>query len=202
MLRPMICDLSPNKGGTFKPQPYQNKWTASRILYYNNSVATFSILIISGDIKTNPGPENISASTVHRPVSDHSSVVEYFACNKCHQSVHYSFCLLCDTCNIWSHYSCACLSFDEFIQNIFHDKAWICPHSSSFKNRNGETCTGETTFDYFFSVDTRKESTTSVKGLIIGHLNIRSIQSGTKLQELKLLLDRKPTIHILTLSET
>lgn len=65
----MFYGLSSNKGGTFKLQILQGKWTASRKLYYNNSVATFSILIISGDIETNPGPENIPASTVHRPIA-------------------------------------------------------------------------------------------------------------------------------------
>ena len=41
-----------------------------------------------------------------------------------------------------------------------------------------------------------------IKGLIIGHLNIRSIKAGNKLKELKLLLLQKPTVHILWLSET
>ena len=46
------------------------------------------------------------------------------------------------------------------------------------------------------------ESCVPIKGLIIGHLNIRSIKAGNKLEELKLLLLQKPTVHILSLSET
>ncbi|CAB4000255.1 Hypothetical predicted protein, partial [Paramuricea clavata] len=40
------------------------------------------------------------------------------------------------------------------------------------------------------------------KGLIIGHLNIRSIKCATKLDEIKALLIRKPTIHVISFSET
>lgn len=46
------------------------------------------------------------------------------------------------------------------------------------------------------------DSQSSIKGLIVGHLNIRSIKSGCKLDELKLLLSHNPRVHILCLSET
>ena len=117
------------------------KFAASRILYYSNSVATFNVLLTCGDIETNPGPENlplsITQSTLNSP-SDYDirwTSNDYNVCSSCLVTLYYSFGLLCDTCNVWFHYTCVGLSFDKFIEIIFLEEVWICPHCSSFERQ-------------------------------------------------------------------
>ena len=52
--------------------------------------------------------------------------------------------------------------------------------------------------DYVGGFNFREKS----KGLIIVHLNIRSIKAGTKFDELKAILLQRPTVHIISFSET
>ena len=102
------------------------KFATLRILYYSNSVATFNVSLACGDIETNPGPENLSCSinqsTLNSP-SDYDICCtsnDYNVCFSYLVTLHYSFGLLCDTCNVCLHYTCVGVSFDKFIEIYAH----------------------------------------------------------------------------------
>lgn len=53
-----ICCSWSNLISTVVMHQRNRKWLSSRIPYYSNSIATFCILLISGDTEQNPGPKN------------------------------------------------------------------------------------------------------------------------------------------------
>ena len=74
----------------------------------SNSIAKLNFLLACvDDIETNPGPENlcgsINQSTLNSP-SDYDicwTSNDYNFCSSCLITLHYSFGLPCDTCNVW-----------------------------------------------------------------------------------------------------
>ena len=89
------------------------KFATSRILYYSNSITTFNFLLACvDDIETNPGPENLPCSinqpTLNSPSDYHICWTsnDYNFCSSCLIMLHFSFGLLCDTCNVWFHGWC------------------------------------------------------------------------------------------------
>lgn len=79
----------------------------------SNSIAKLNFLLACvDDIETNPGPENLSCSinqsTLNSP-SDYDicwTSNDYNFCSSCLITLHYSFGVLCDTCNVWFHGWC------------------------------------------------------------------------------------------------
>lgn len=74
----------------------------------SNSIAKlYFLLACVDDIETNPGPENLPCS-INQPTLNSPSDYDicwtsnaYNFCSSCLITLHYSFGLLCDTCNVW-----------------------------------------------------------------------------------------------------
>ena len=67
------------------------KWSRSRVTYYNNSIATFHLLLRSGDVEENPGPQNNNKQKApccvecEKPVAkNHKRTL----CTKCFDTTH------------------------------------------------------------------------------------------------------------------
>ena len=94
--------------------------------------AAMLILLLSGDIESNPGP------TVPAPKS-------MFPCAVCQQHVSWKHSAVeCDNCDVWLHRSCASLSNSQY--NRLEDESWTCyccrsinPASFVFKSHNLNT---------------------------------------------------------------
>ena len=109
------------------------KLTESRCLYYSNSCASHRLLLLGGDIESNPGPSKQTATkTISNKDSTNirkrSTVLSCFQCNKIVRRNQKR--LICEVCRDCTHAGCA-LSM-VICKTIFANEPqiWICPKCS------------------------------------------------------------------------
>ena len=98
----------------------RRKWASSRLMYYNNSTATFCLLLKCGDIEMNPGPDAIKRSSQSRKQSAPR-------CTKCEKVVakNHKRCI-CTKCFDVTHAKCSA-SIDPKYVSSSTPKQWVCP---------------------------------------------------------------------------
>ena len=103
------------------------------------------------------------------------------------------------------------LSYNNFTEYLISSISWTCPHCTSDLSQqnihdanSAKNCSDDDSPEDNLLINSNQflSPNKKIKGFIIGHLNIQNIKSGTKLDELRVLLSKDPRIHILTLSET
>ena len=66
------------------------------------------VILLSGDIATNPGPIKYPCGSCAKPVRSNQHGLQ------------------CDDCNIWSHHTCLSISKDEYLRLSDSDESWYC----------------------------------------------------------------------------
>ena len=88
----------------------------------SNKLLTITVLLLAGDIETNPGPEVVQNT---------------FPCGLCEVDANWSNGgIACESCDVWYHSSCADLNMSSFNCLGFSSRNWICAncHSSNFSH--------------------------------------------------------------------
>ena len=98
--------------------PAQRKWISRRIRYYNNSTATFRLLLVCGDVEIKPGP-NINRSSIHNRRKAEPR------CRQCEKPVAKNRCV-CTECFDFIHAKCT-QDIDHKIVSSSIPKTWVCP---------------------------------------------------------------------------
>ena len=87
-----------------------------------NKLLTITVLLLAGDIETNPGPEVVQNT---------------FPCGLCEVDANWSNGgIACESCDVWYHRSCADLNMSSFNRLGSSSQIWICAkcHSSNFSH--------------------------------------------------------------------
>ena len=87
-----------------------------------NKLLTITVLLLAGDIETNPGPEVVQNT---------------FPCGLCEVDANWSNGgIACESCDVWYHRSCAVLNMSSFNRLASSSRIWICAkcHSSNFSH--------------------------------------------------------------------
>ena len=193
------------------------KWSHKRIQYYANYFCVFNLILNCGDVERNSGPP------APEPTSDEKNFTSNLVqtlCPSCSQNVNLIAGLFCDSCKFWWHVTCLSFSRDQFIQSVLSYTGWVCPKCLLPQNKELDVTTDKSFQATVHGMSSNCEVSTftnvppgddnvggfnlpkKTKGLIIGHLKIRSIKAGTKLDELKAILLQKPTVRKISFSET
>ena len=88
----------------------------------SNKLLTITVLLLAGDIETNPGPEVVQNT---------------FPCGLCEVDANWSNSgIACESCDVWYHRSCADLNMSSFDRLASSSRIWICAkcHSSNFSH--------------------------------------------------------------------
>ena len=88
----------------------------------SNKLLTITVLLLAGDIETNPGPEVVQNT---------------FPCGLCEVDANWSEGgIACESCDVWYHRSCADLNMSSFNRLASSSRIWICAkcHSSNFSH--------------------------------------------------------------------
>ena len=88
----------------------------------SNKLLTITVLLLAGDIETNPGPEVVQNT---------------FPCGLCEVDANWSNGgIACESCDVWYHRSCADLNMSSFNRLASSSRIWICAkcHSSNFSH--------------------------------------------------------------------
>ena len=88
----------------------------------SNKLLTITVLLLAGDIETNPGPEVVQNT---------------FPCGLCEVDANWSEGgIACESCDVWYHRSCADLNMSSFNRLASSSRIWICAkcHSSKFSH--------------------------------------------------------------------
>ena len=184
----------------------KQKRSNARVPYYSNSVASFHILLIAGDIEVNPGPsteaqQNKSKLSEHRPLHSFAAV-----CPQCGKSVRRNQKrILCCVCKDLTHLLCTGMNI---LKNRGRGKQmdWTCPrclitvlpfHGSSTLDMSCQSSASDDENVSNEILDTLKEKSAQLK---IMHLNTQSMVSRT-FNEFQLVINKYP-FDVITLSET
>ena len=87
-----------------------------------NNTITITVLLLAGDIETNPSPEVVQNT---------------FPCGLCEVDANWSNGgIACESCDVWYHRSCADLNTSSFNRLASSSRIWICAkcHSSNFSH--------------------------------------------------------------------
>ena len=194
------------------------KWSRKRIQYYANSSYVFNLILNCGDIETNPGvPAPEPTTDENNSISNSVQTL----CPTCNQNVNPVAGLFCDSCKYWWHVKCHFFPRDRFILSVSSHTGWVCPKCQLHQNEDEFDVTTDQSLQAtvhrmssnreVFTLTNVPQGDDYVGGFnlpkklqspIIGHLNIRSIKAGTKFDELKAILLQRPTVHIISFSET
>ena len=161
------------------------------------------LLLLGGDVETNPGPVRYPCTVCGRPVKSNQQGIE------------------CSMCGKWTHASCCGVSHEEYLRlGENEDELWYCPIcwvkelpfaevSMSSPGHGGRASIGILPEN---SVLARGIATQHVEivqpkpfdgcgsGVVVSHLNIRSLLP--KIDELQAMLDYRSKAHVMGLSET
>ncbi len=98
----------------------RRKWASKRLIYYNNSAATFCLLLNCGDVEVNPGPQSVRPCKPRK--SRHAP-----RCIQCEKVVarNHKRCI-CSNCFDFRHVKCT-QEFNPKFVSASIPKEWVCP---------------------------------------------------------------------------
>ena len=145
----------------------------------------FLLLVLSGDIHSNPGPSSYPCAVCGASVTDEHEALE------------------CDNCHLWTHCFCCEVSTEEYRQ-LEHLSSfnWICPVCTLHELPFGECSSFDDTFE---SAIPSYPSSSNLRGIVqssplrLAVLNVRSLVP--KAEEITTLFATQ-SIDILALTET
>ena len=138
MLQSQSCDSSSQpselfSGGVtfdFRRKP---KLTKSRCLYYSNTCASRRLLLLGGDIASNPGPSKQTTKTNNNKDSTDYSRKRSIApsCLQCDKTVRRNQKhLICEVCKDFTHARCAVSAVICKALRANEPRVWTCPKCS------------------------------------------------------------------------
>lgn len=146
----------------------------------------FFLLLLSGDIETNPGPIKNPCSVCLKSVA------------KNHRAIN------CDTCNLWSHIKCSKISTSEYqhLQNLtsFDFVCSRCLMQELHSPELDSEFVPQINKHYPLNLQADEiETLSTAKGLKIAHLNVNGLLN--KIDDVRILVNQAK-LDILTISES
>ena len=96
---------------------------------------TSLVLMLCGDVQSNPGPRRFRGSSRANPRPCSASLHSFYPCGYCQEPVTWSTPgVCCGSCNVWFHAPCVDLSQSAYSLLGHESQTWHCYHCNTHNN--------------------------------------------------------------------